>query len=164
MSKKQATYLAVGSIIGLIVIGATAYILARPDIIKEANQNMTSPEDQSATTTAQEVDKKNKAGIDIDKKLTYQEAIKKFEGHRIQFENCFTMQTSMTFKSGTQIMLDSRSPDPQEIRLDGVPYRLGGYEFRVITLGRYSGLHTVKLDCQVNDVLAYSVAQILVQP
>jgi len=159
-------YVAAIFVIGLI-IGAVAYSLARPSIIKEDNQTTTSDSQDlsvTATTTDQQLNQQKRVGTDINKKLTYQQAIEMFEGHRIQFDNCFTLQTSMTFKGGTQIMLDNRSPDPQEIRLDGVVHRLWGYEFKILTLRRYSGLHTIKIDCQVNDIMAYNVAQILVQP
>src|SRR3989339_2078972 len=157
ISKTQVLYVASIFISGLVV-GAIAYSLTRPRDAKTTNEDTTAlSQDQSATTTAtttaQQSPKPKRAGVDIDKRLTYQQAIEIFDGRRIQFENCFTLQPSMTLKGGTQIMLDNRSPDPHEIRLDGVPYRLWDYEFKVVTLRSYSGLHTVKIDCQVSDIL-----------
>jgi len=169
ISKKQVLYVAFIFISG-VVIGAIAYSVARPLDKKNEGDEITTPpaQDQTATTTAtttpQRSTKPKRTGVDIDKQLTYQQAIERFDGRRIQFDNCFTLQPSMTLKGGTQIMLDNRSPDPHEIRLDGVPYRLWDYEFKIVTLGSYSGLHTVKIDCQVSDILTYNVAKILVQP
>lgn len=105
-----------------------------------------------------------KVSTDFDSLLSYQEAKTKYEGRRIQLDNCTAIPSYMTVKGGTKLMLDSRSPEGNEVILDGTPHLLKGYEFKVITLSAKTSPYTINIDCDTPFSQHYNIAQILVQP
>lgn len=120
----------------------------------------------SVRKITEEVEKENsrsQVGRDIDQSLSYEEAVEQYDGRRIQFVNCLATPSSMTLKNVTRIMLDNRSADPHEIRVDGVPHRLWGYEFKVVTLSNNTLPHTVSFDCESAGTILYNAAEVLLQ-
>lgn len=95
--------------------------------------------------------------------LTFEEALLKFEGRRIQIDNCVPSPTRVTYKNGTKIMLDSRSPEGQEIKIGDKVYRLNDYDFSIITIQSAKVPVTLQMDCQSGDQIGKNIAQILVQ-
>lgn len=85
--------------------------------------------------------------------LSYGEALKMYEGKRFQFSlnslnNCVMSPTSTVFKKGTKVMMDNRSNKQITIYLDGTPYNIKAYDFKIITLTTSAQLpHTIKVDC-----------------
>ena len=53
----------------------------------------------------------------------------------------------ITFKNGTSVMLDNRSGSERTITLDGTPYRLSAFGFKILTLRSRVLPHTVAIDC-----------------
>lgn len=119
----------------------------------------------TATTTAPVVRPKprSKNVSQLQPKLTYDAAMDQYRDRRLQFDGCLVTPSYQTYKTGSRVMLDNRSPDGVEIRLDGVAHRLYGYEFSIVTLTSAKLPHTVTVDCLTNDTPAYNVAQILLQ-
>ncbi len=105
----------------------------------------------------------SRQGRDVSRLLSYEQAKTQFDGRRIQFDNCASVPSQMTVKNGTQIMLDNRSADPHEIRVDGVLHRLWGYEFKLITLTNSNLPHTASFDCEAAGTVLYNTAEVLIQ-
>ena len=92
--------------------------------------------------------------------LTYAQAVKQYEGRRIQFnEQCGAQPSTMTLKRGTAVMFDNRWSGGRWITIDGKRYYLKGFGFTIITLTSQTLPHTVHIDCQTLK----NVAQILLQ-
>ena len=94
----------------------------------------------------------------------YESVRDSYEGRRIQLDNCVLLPNYVTYKNGTKIMLDNRSNEPTEIRIDGRPIRLWAYEYHIVTLYNSSVPHTVDFDCQYLGQDQYNVARVLLQP
>ena len=92
--------------------------------------------------------------------LTYQEAIKKYEGTRIQFDaRCQATPNQITVKNGAAVMLDNRSGDARNFSVGATKYVLAGYGFRIITASSKTLPATLVIDCGS----AQNVGRILVQ-
>lgn len=135
-------------------------IAARPSINsgyinKQINGGLSSSQPQRFQTATAQMD--------------FQEAYKKFNERIIQIENCMaipglaTLPTHVTYKNGTQIMLDNRSQDSLEIHLGGKEYRLYGHEFALVTLSSNKLPATLHMDCQMGDDVGKNIAQITLQ-
>ena len=61
-------------------------------------------------------------------------------------------------------MIDNRSPDGQELRIDGQVFRLSGYEYRIVTLSHNSLPYLITVDCVTQGQPLYNAGQILLQP
>ncbi len=80
--------------------------------------------------------------------MTYSEAVRIFAARRMQFDqSCNATPESFTVKSGTTIMFDNRSSETRTIALDGTPYTLAAYGWKVLTLRSSRLPHTVSVDC-----------------
>ena len=92
--------------------------------------------------------------------LTYEQAIKKYEGVRIQFDaSCQAIPNQITVKTGANVMFDNRSGDARWISLNNVGYYINGYDFAVLRLASKTLPSNVVLDCGS----AQNVGQILIQ-
>ena len=93
-------------------------------------------------------------------KLTYDQAVKQFEGRRVQFDAmCQAIPNNFTVKNGTQIMLDNRSGDARWVSLNNFGYHLSGYGFTIVTMSSKNLPLNVLIDCGS----AQNVGQILIQ-
>ena len=80
--------------------------------------------------------------------LTYSQAITIFAKERIQFnEDCKMVPNPVLVTSGTTLMFDNRFRDARVIKLDGVPYTIPGYGFKLLQLRSTKLPHVVKVDC-----------------
>jgi flagellar basal body-associated protein FliL len=102
-----------------------------------STEDVTPPEASSGQTT-----------MPIVSSLSYDEALLKYEGRRIQFgENCQANPNTVTYKDNTGIMLDNRSSQARTIKV-GTNYRIKAYGFRIVTLPDvYLKAKTVFVDC-----------------
>lgn len=80
--------------------------------------------------------------------LDYGQAVQQYAGRRIQFDKtCQAIPNKITFKSGGSVMLDNRSGDARTVSLNGKPYVLAGYGFRIVALSSATLPFTYTLDC-----------------
>ena len=160
----KSTYTIPVVIAGLVLLALAGVAFSRMAAVPVAEVASGTPT-STATTTAPVVRPKLKSKnvSRLEPKLTYDAAMDQYRDRRFQFDNCAVTPPRQTYKSGSRVMLDNRSPDGAEIRLDGAAHRLYGYEFKIITLTSAKLPHTVQVDCSTNDTPAYNVAQILLQ-
>lgn len=93
---------------------------------------------------------------------SYADAVKKYEGKRIQFDMyCQAIPTSLVFKNGVTVMLDNRSGDARTVKIGGVSYSLAGYGWKLVTLSVASSKlpATLAIDCGS----ARNVSKVLLQ-
>lgn len=84
-----------------------------------------------AETTAKPV----KKGATTAPTKSYSDAVKEYEGRRIQFdERCQVVPQSPTYKNGTSVMLDNRSASARTVMVGGTKYDLSAFGYKVITL------------------------------
>jgi hypothetical protein len=95
--------------------------------------------------------------------LSYQEAMLKYEGKRIQFNNCEATPKQITFANDTKIMLDGRSAEGQMITINGQSIVLGGYEFAFVTLKSDTLPSQLNIDCESLGNQLFNTAQIILQ-
>ncbi len=80
--------------------------------------------------------------------MNYDEALKTYEGKRIQFDAyCQASPNAIVVTSGSSVMFDNRSGDARWFSLDGVGYYVAGYGFRVIPMAPKSVPHTYVIGC-----------------
>ena len=92
--------------------------------------------------------------------LSYTSAVGKYKDARIQFDiACQAVPTQATWKSGTEIMLDNRSPRDRVIKVGASIYNLKARGFKVIRLSSSTLPATMLVDCDQSQ----NVATILVQ-
>ncbi len=156
--KKQDLY-----IIGIVIVVIIIIILAAA--IKQAgpniglnpqqwqNQNKQGQPDQPAQEepkTTSGSSQTTSAGPSI----SYQQAIKTYEGRRFQFSFAPTHDCDMypyysVFKNNTNIMLDNRSDQKLTIGVDGESYVLNPYSFKIVLLSTSKQLpYTAKISCK----------------
>ena len=91
--------------------------------------------------------------------LSYQDAVVIYKDTRIQFDaNCKATPNNVTFKNGTDIMIDNRAPVARTIKID-TNYTVGAYGFKIIKLSSATLPVTWLLDCDKSQ----NVATILLQ-
>lgn len=88
--------------------------------------------------------------------LPYGEAVVKYKNSRIQFDQgCQAIPANQSFKVGTDIMLDNRSPKPATISIGSKVYLVEAYGYQVVDLST-EGLFMANCNGQKN-VLTLSV-------
>lgn len=101
----------------------------------------------------------------IQQALSYQDALKIYQGKRFQFSStktgaCFVTPNISTFKNNTKIMLDNREAKQITVYLNGVAHVMSALSFKIITLSATKPLpQEVKIDCQNN----YSIGKLTIQ-
>lgn len=167
LTQKQL-YLIIGGLAVLailaVVIGLKCQAPASPE---PANLNASAqPEAPVATTTAAtttpaKTSTKTPAKTPAKSALTYEEAIKKYGGWRIQFDSaCQPSITSMTLKNKSVIMLDNRSTAKQTITIGEKKYTVNPLNFLIVSVTASPLPQTLSIACDSR----YNVAQIYVQP
>jgi hypothetical protein len=93
-------------------------------------------------------------------KLAYGEAWKIYGDRRIQFsETCYATPAHSTYKNGTEIMLDNRSPESKTFRLGNIAHVIAGYDYKIVKLSYDTFPTEVLIDCGAQQ----NVATIIVQ-
>ncbi|TSC90938.1 MAG: hypothetical protein G01um10142_188 [Parcubacteria group bacterium Gr01-1014_2] len=91
---------------------------------------------------------------------TYSVAVAQYEGRRIQFdERCQAEPVEVTYKNGTSIMIDNRSPQEKTIKVGDQSYNLPAYGYRILTLSSSTLPNSLSLNCGN----AVNVGRILLQ-
>lgn len=94
--------------------------------------------------------------------MSYQTALSTYATRRIQFDTtCQATPNAATWKTGTNIMLDNRSPEPRTIHLGSIgDISIKGYGFKIVTLS-LTGLTTnaVAVDCGAKQSVAIITVQ-----
>lgn len=94
-------------------------------------------------------------------KLSYTQAVKLYKDRRIQFDNQCQVNPDaiVTYKNGTDIMIDNRSKTPRTIKIGPKSYTLSGYGFKIITVSSSKLPDRLLVDCGISQ----NVATIIVQ-
>lgn len=108
------------------------------------------------------VSQQNKEEKDFNNK-TYQQLVVEYKGRRFQIQDCTSTPNQVTFKSGTTIMLDGFSADPQKITIGSQSVVLNGYDVSFMTLKSTKLPTTLTIDCLWLDQPQYNIATILLQ-
>lgn len=159
----KSTYTVPVVIAGVVVLALVGVALSQ---MSPASTDSTDQATSTSTSTAPVVSKPKPKSKNVSREqtgLSYDAAVDQYRDRRFQFDGCLATPNYQTYKNGSKVMLDNRSPDTVEIRLDGVLHRLYGYEFKFVTLTAKTFPHMVKVDCTTNDTPAYNVARILLQ-
>ena len=91
---------------------------------------------------------------------TYSAAVAQYEGRRIQFdERCQPNPVDVTFKNGTTIMIDNRSPQAKTIKVGDQSHNLPAYGYRIVALSSSTLPDSFSLSCGN----AVNVGRILLQ-
>ena len=91
--------------------------------------------------------------------LSYQNALAKYKDVRIQLNaNCQADPTQMTFKNGTEIMMDNRSPKDRTVKVGSI-YNIKAWGFKIVKLSSATLPATWLVDCDKSQ----NVATILIQ-
>lgn len=119
-------------------------------------QIVEAPSEQVVTPITKPVKSGVSGGEAVVSNLSYGEAVEKYKGRRIQFDqSCQAIPSNQSFKIGTSIMLDNRSPKPATIALDGSVYLVEAYGYQIVSLQK-EGLFNGNCNAQKN-VLTISV-------
>lgn len=93
------------------------------------------------------------------KTLSYNEALAAYPTNRIQLDKvCQAHPNNVTYKNGTSIMIDNRSPQPAKVKL-GSTFTIRPYSFKIIKLSSATLPSTLLLDCGTSQ----NVATVLIQ-
>lgn len=91
--------------------------------------------------------------------LSYQQALVKYADARIQIDStCQVSPNNVTYKNGTNIMLDNRSAVTRTIKL-GSTYTIKPYGFKIVRLSSSTLPSTLLMDCDSSQ----NVATVLIQ-
>lgn len=147
----------VWGILGLIIIIGLVFVTTRKDKVADpvdTNTVVEGTEDNTDPTTGKPVTTGTGAVS-----LSYQQALTKYKDYRIQLtETCQASPNNVTYKNGTSIMIDNRSPQARTFKL-GSTYSIKAYGFRIITLNSSTLPATWLLDCGTGQ----NAATILIQ-
>ncbi len=139
-------------IVVILVLIIGAYFLFRNkadvapvtnDTVSESTEDTTEGSENVASTSA----------------LSYTDAVAKYGDKRIQLNSaCQAMPNNVTYKAGTSIMIDNRSPQTAKVRLGGV-FSIKPYGFKIVKLSSANLPATYYIDCGTSQ----NVATVLVQ-
>ncbi len=91
--------------------------------------------------------------------MAYGDAVKAYGDNRIQLDKtCQAHPNNVTFKTGTSIMIDNRSPQTTKVRL-GDTFTIKPYGFKIVKLAGTTLPVTYYIDCGTSQ----NVATVLVQ-
>lgn len=94
--------------------------------------------------------------------LSYKDALVAYKDRRIQLNNqnglCQAVPNNVTYKNGTNIMIDNRSPQARTVKL-GTTFTIKGYSYKIVNVSSAILPATWLLDCGGQQ----NVATILIQ-
>jgi hypothetical protein len=150
MNSKKIRYIIIGVVV-IAVLGVCIYLSMQNQGGKTGNSQ---PGAQNSNTQNAQTAVGTQTPAATSTTQSYASAIKTYAGRRIQFSfnssNYCTMVPSIniSFKNGTNIMLDNRSNKATTIYLDGQAYSLKAFGFKIVYLVTSAKLpHTVRVDC-----------------
>ena len=93
-------------------------------------------------------------------KLGYDAALRQFEGRRIQLDPaCTAIPSQVTYKNGTQLMLDNRSGESKSVLFNLKRYTIPAYDYIVVAAVADSTPAVTYMDCGQKQ----NVAKITIQ-
>jgi hypothetical protein len=147
------TYLTIGIVVALIVVGlllsnkksSTDDMVTPTPVDTTTPGTTTSTTSPGSTTTGPGIDP-NREGISVGSGAgTYANLMLKYKGRMVQFnKECAVVSNKVTFKQGTDILLDNRDDTAAKIVIGSRTFNLPAYGYKVIdlpTIGSY------QLDC-----------------
>jgi hypothetical protein len=142
-------------VLGLIIWGVSR----RGDEVQEAVNN----NDVVATSTASSTDNNNGTQTGVTgsgSTLSFTQAVKLYASSRIQFtspqpvNSCQAFPGKVTYKNGTNVMLDNRTAKTLSLRFDNNTHVLPAYSFKVVKVSSATLPHTYTVDCNTNQNVA----------
>ena len=150
-----------------IVVGIIVLVLIIVYAMR-ASAPMTVPTGESAVTTTTPVDETedvSTGSVDTSAAVTlsYQQALIKYAKARIQLDDqCQAIPNVVTYKNGTNIMLDNRAAATRNIHL-GSYFTIKGYGFKIVNLSSSTLPAKLLLDCGTSQANDQNVATITIQ-
>ncbi|MEK7579600.1 MAG: hypothetical protein AAB469_00140 [Patescibacteria group bacterium] len=78
----------------------------------------------------------------------YSQLVIQYEGRRIEFdESCQMRPADISFKNGTVVMFDNRSPQAKTIKIGNQSYNLPAYGYRFLTMAAGNVPVSLKVGC-----------------
>ena len=78
----------------------------------------------------------------------YSELVNQYVGRRVEFdERCQMRPADVTFKNGTVVMFDNRSPQAKTIKVGNQSYNLPAYGYRLLTMNSQSVPLSLNVGC-----------------
>ncbi|OGY98408.1 MAG: hypothetical protein A2855_02670 [Candidatus Liptonbacteria bacterium RIFCSPHIGHO2_01_FULL_57_28] len=150
-----------GSIVALVILsfaGGWYYNYAQNKTVVPDDQSAASSTDSNNSTTTSATSSKPTAAkprlaSDVTgTSMSYDQALEVFANQRIFFnENCRMVPTPIWVKNGIILMFDNPYREPRTFKLDGTPYTLPGYGFKLLQLRSTKLPHVVKVICGANQ-------------
>ena len=168
--KKEKVKIMLYALAGLAFVTATVFTfglnIGRRDTVNtEVSDTETMVEDQSQTEEVTETapnQTKTNTPASIGGELTYEEALKKYEGRRIQFDpTCKATPSQLTAKTGTEVMFDNRSAVTQTISFDDQSFNILPYNYTIINL--FTSAPTLPYNVIMDCGNSKNVAQVYLQ-
>lgn len=142
-------------VVGILIVVGAILVFAKKNTAPIDTSDMSQvvePESIEDTTTGSQ-------NVPTAPKLSYGDAVVKYADRRIQLDKaCQAHPNNVTYKNGTSIMIDNRSPQSVKVRLGGT-FTVSPYSFKIVKLGGTTFPTTYLLDCGISQ----NVATILVQ-
>jgi ABC-type transporter MlaC component len=138
-------------LIGAIVILVAIFLLVKKPSKPEPVVTEENKEVVSETKSENQTPSKTTTNTNTNKeRLSYSEALLKYKNSRIQFDQaCQAIPANQTFKVGTKVMFDNRSPKATTIAIDSNVYLVEAYGYEIVTMNR-EGSFTANCNNQRN--------------
>jgi len=145
--------------VAVVIIAAVGVYLAMGDKVDQYTNNLDSilpdselkstPTPISSVAPKSVVNKKTVAPVtSTPSAQSYTQIVKEYEGRRIQFDQrCQATPMAPTYKNGTTIMLDNRSPSTRVIMIGTNQYTVAGYSYQIVTVSSPSLPNELSLSC-----------------
>lgn len=118
----------------LVIIAFIAIRYSSKPKVTVQEPNLEAPKEEEVATPVYKPTKPTSNEV-ATPNLPYGEAVEKYKGYRVQFDqSCQAIPTNQSFKVGSSIMLDNRSPKPTTISFGGRAYIVESYGYQVVTL------------------------------
>ena len=167
LKRKELIYALVGLAFAAALVFAFGIDIGRREAVDlesmevaEEDQGQDNPED--IASPAQSQPQANPSSAPLGGELTYEDALKKYAGLRIQFDpTCKAIPSQMSLKSGTEVMFDNRSSVTQTVSFDDQSFDIAPFNYTVVNLFISAPVlpYTVLMHCGN----AKNVAQIFLQ-
>lgn len=140
MTKKLVTILILIVVALVVLLGVYWMYQGSPSIAPEVNNTQTASEDNPVNETPASSPAAS---------LSYANALITYADRRLQFDSaCVATPNNVTYKNGTDIMLDNRSKTSRTISVNGQVYTIRAWGFRIIDLTTTKTLpQTMLVDC-----------------
>ena len=134
----------------VVLLVAIFFLVKKPSklepVINEEKQESVSDVSSEAKTPTKNTTSTNTSS----EKLSYGDALLRYKSSRVQFDQaCQAIPANQTFKVGTKVMFDNRSPKATTIAIDSKVYLVEGYGYELVTMNK-EGSFTANCNIQRN--------------